>query len=92
MISITCIFRKNPRSKNRMAKSVIGLLQGRITCLAEHDSGDDAKCDGAYINREMAYYFKKEYRTSWNDFKKAQDLGHQVSGVRKNGLRVNVTH
>jgi len=34
----------------------------------------------AYYNRGRTYYFKKdkEYDKSWNDIKKAQDLGYKV--------------
>ncbi len=30
---------------------------------------------GAYYNRAVAYYYKKDYDKSWQDIHKAQDLG-----------------
>jgi len=30
---------------------------------------------GAYYNRAAAYYYKKEFDSSWQDIHKAQDLG-----------------
>ena len=36
------------------------------------------KYDDAYYNRGWAYYFKKEYDKSWEDVKKAQELGYQI--------------
>ena len=32
----------------------------------------------AYGNRGRAHYFMKEYDKSWDDIKKAQDLGYQI--------------
>jgi len=32
----------------------------------------------AYYNRGIVYYSKKEYAKSWDDIKKAQDLGGQI--------------
>jgi tetratricopeptide (TPR) repeat protein len=38
----------------------------------------DPKYANAYNNRGRAYYFKKEYDKSWQDVKKAQNLGYQI--------------
>jgi len=32
----------------------------------------------AYYNRGRSYYYKKEYDKSWEDIKKAQDLGWKI--------------
>ena len=40
-----------------------------------------------YINRGRAYYFKGEYDKSWEDFKKAQDLGYKVPAEFLEDLR-----
>ena len=32
----------------------------------------------AYYNRGIAYYFKKEYDKSWENVKKAQELGYKI--------------
>ena len=38
-------------------------------------------------SRGLAYYFKKEYDKSWDDIKKAQELGHQVPPKFLDNLR-----
>jgi tetratricopeptide (TPR) repeat protein len=41
----------------------------------------------AYNNRRIAYYFKKEYDKSWEDIKRAQDLGYQIPAEFLDDLR-----
>jgi hypothetical protein len=48
----------------------------------------------AYYGRARSYYFKKEYDKSWDDIKKAQDLGYKVppeflDDLRKASARQN---
>jgi hypothetical protein len=40
-----------------------------------------------YFCRGFAYYFKKEYDKSWEDVKRAQDLGFQVPAEFLDDLR-----
>lgn len=41
----------------------------------------------AYYLRGKAYYFKKEYDKSWDDIKRAQDLGYEVAAEFLDDLR-----
>jgi len=41
----------------------------------------------AYISRGRAYYFKGDYDKSWEDTKKAQDLGSQIPSEFLDDLR-----
>ena len=40
-----------------------------------------------YYNRGINYYFKREYDKSWEDMKKAQDLGYQIPSKFLDDLR-----
>jgi hypothetical protein len=41
----------------------------------------------AYFNQDRAYYFKKEHGKSWEDIRKAQDLGYKVPAEFLDDLR-----
>ncbi len=41
----------------------------------------------AYFSRGMAYWLEKEYDKSWEDIKKAQDLGYKIPAKFLKGLR-----
>jgi hypothetical protein len=41
----------------------------------------------AYFNRGRSYYFKKEYDKSWDDIRKAQDLGYKIPAEFLDDLR-----
>jgi len=47
----------------------------------------DPKHASAYYNRGRSYYFKKEYDKSWNDIRKAQDLGYKIPAEFLDDLR-----
>ena len=40
-----------------------------------------------YYNRGINYYFKREYGKSWEDVKKAQDLGYKIPPKFLDNLR-----
>jgi len=41
----------------------------------------------AYVSRGRGYYFRGEYDKSWEDIKKAQDLGYKIPAEFLDGLR-----
>jgi tetratricopeptide (TPR) repeat protein len=41
----------------------------------------------ACMNRARAYYFKRNYDKSWDDVKKAQELGYQIPAQFMDDLR-----
>jgi tetratricopeptide (TPR) repeat protein len=41
----------------------------------------------AYYDRGRSYYFKKEYDKSWEDIKRAQDLGYKIPAEFLEDLR-----
>jgi tetratricopeptide (TPR) repeat protein len=41
----------------------------------------------AYVSRGKGYYFRGEYNKSWEDIKKAQDLGYKIPAEFLHDLR-----